>query len=214
LLFNKTLKSSLPPNAKRTTFTETLAAVLFTNLLETLRLCSSAEAEIVLNLFFNFEQTGALCSYKIVLIKSVIQRHFLKIKTLNLLRKCVFLKKLLQSEAGEPNPSLFFLCFTQNLFFQYMIKILLYSVDNRRLYVFRVLNILGKLDSIQVNKVNRFNWEKMTTVNGGCHLYVRNRRDNNFRWLTAETYRHCSCNNGRNPLPSKLHYRVDPNKSP
>jgi len=33
-----------------------LAAVLFTTLTENLRLCSSAEAEIVLNLFLNFEQ--------------------------------------------------------------------------------------------------------------------------------------------------------------
>jgi len=33
-----------------------LAAVLFTTLIETLRLCCSAEAGIVLNLFLNFEQ--------------------------------------------------------------------------------------------------------------------------------------------------------------
>jgi len=33
-----------------------LAAVLFTSLIENLRLCSSAEAGIVLNLFLNFEQ--------------------------------------------------------------------------------------------------------------------------------------------------------------
>jgi len=33
-----------------------LAAVLFTSLTERLRLCSSAEAGIVLNLFINFEQ--------------------------------------------------------------------------------------------------------------------------------------------------------------
>jgi len=33
-----------------------LAAVLFTTLIETLRLCSSTKAEIVLNLFLNFEQ--------------------------------------------------------------------------------------------------------------------------------------------------------------
>jgi len=46
----------------------TLAAVLFTISIENLRLCSS-EAGIVLNLFLNFEQKGASCSYKIVLIK-------------------------------------------------------------------------------------------------------------------------------------------------
>jgi len=34
----------------------TLAAVLFTTLNEYLRLCSSAETGIVLNLFLNFEQ--------------------------------------------------------------------------------------------------------------------------------------------------------------
>jgi len=33
-----------------------LAAVLLTSLTENLRLCSSAEAEDVLNLFLNFEQ--------------------------------------------------------------------------------------------------------------------------------------------------------------
>jgi len=33
-----------------------LAAILFTILIENLRLCSSAEAGIVLNLFLNFEQ--------------------------------------------------------------------------------------------------------------------------------------------------------------
>jgi len=33
-----------------------LAAVLFSTLTENLRLCSSAEAGIILNLFFSFEQ--------------------------------------------------------------------------------------------------------------------------------------------------------------
>jgi len=33
-----------------------LAAVLFTTLIKNLRLCSTAEAGIVLNLFLNFEQ--------------------------------------------------------------------------------------------------------------------------------------------------------------
>jgi len=33
-----------------------LATVLFTTLIENLRLCSSAEAEVILNLFLNFEQ--------------------------------------------------------------------------------------------------------------------------------------------------------------
>jgi len=34
----------------------TLAAVLFTTLIENLRLCSSTEAWITVNLFLNFEQ--------------------------------------------------------------------------------------------------------------------------------------------------------------
>jgi len=37
------------------------AAVLFTTWIQTLRLCSSAEAEIVLNLFLNFEEKWASC---------------------------------------------------------------------------------------------------------------------------------------------------------
>jgi len=48
-----------------------LTAALFTTLTENLKLGSSAEAGIVLNLFLNFEQKWALCSYKIVLIKKV-----------------------------------------------------------------------------------------------------------------------------------------------
>jgi len=44
-----------------------LAAVLFIILIKNLRLCSSAEAGIVLNLFLNFEQKLASCFYKIVL---------------------------------------------------------------------------------------------------------------------------------------------------
>jgi len=37
-------------------YSAALAAVLFTILIENLKLCSSAEARIVLNLFLNFEQ--------------------------------------------------------------------------------------------------------------------------------------------------------------
>jgi len=46
-----------------------LAVVMFTTLIENLRLCSSAE--IVLNSFLNFEQKWASCSNKIVLMKKV-----------------------------------------------------------------------------------------------------------------------------------------------
>jgi len=45
-----------------------LAAVLFTTLIENLKLCSAAEAaKIVFNLFLNFQQKLASCSYKIVI---------------------------------------------------------------------------------------------------------------------------------------------------
>jgi len=53
----------------------TLAAVLFITLIEHLKLCSSAEVGIVLNLFLNFEQKLASCSYKIVLIKKYTYIH-------------------------------------------------------------------------------------------------------------------------------------------
>jgi len=46
------------------------ANIYFIN--EKLGLCSSAKAGIVLNLFLNFEQKLALCSYEIVLIKNCI----------------------------------------------------------------------------------------------------------------------------------------------
>jgi len=45
-----------------------LVAVLFTTLIKNLRLFSFAEA----GLFLNFKQKWASCSYKIVLIKSVV----------------------------------------------------------------------------------------------------------------------------------------------
>jgi len=58
--------------AKCTANCAMLAAVLFTTLIENLRLCSSAEAGIVLNLFLNCEQKRASCSYKIVFIKKKV----------------------------------------------------------------------------------------------------------------------------------------------
>jgi len=42
---------------------------------ENLRLCSSAVAGVVLNLSLDFEQKGASCSYKIVLIKKYSVSH-------------------------------------------------------------------------------------------------------------------------------------------
>jgi len=39
----------------------TLATVLFSTLIENLRICSSAKAGIVFNLFLNFEQNDQMC---------------------------------------------------------------------------------------------------------------------------------------------------------
>jgi len=60
-----------------------LIAVLFTTLTKNLRSCSFAEA----GLFLNFEQKLAWCSYKIVLIKSVIA------KMLHLIQRCTIMNK-------------------------------------------------------------------------------------------------------------------------
>jgi len=49
-----------------------LAAVLFNTLIENLRLCSSAEAGIVVKLLLNFDQKCVMSFYKIVLIKKSV----------------------------------------------------------------------------------------------------------------------------------------------
>ena len=78
-----------------------------------------------------------------------------------------------------------------------------FSVDNRRLYMFRVLNVLGRLNYIEVKQWKEHNRE-ITTGNLGCHVTVRNRKIDN-RWKFGETYKHCSCVDGRNhKLPSKI----------
>jgi len=67
-------------------FANCVALVAVSSLLfEILRLCSSAEIGIVLNLFLYFEQKWASCFYKIVLIK---------IKIVYLSPKCVIFQKL------------------------------------------------------------------------------------------------------------------------
>ena len=72
-----------------------------------------------------------------------------------------------------------------------MIHSCYFSADNRRLYVFRVLNLLGLLPEIEVKIVNKIHHE-ITTKNNGCHTYLRKQKVNN-RWVEVETYRHCSC---------------------
>ena len=55
---------------------------------------------------------------------------------------------------------------------------LYYSLDNRRLYVFRVLHYRGLLDRLKVKLVptDRFQVWKFTTKNNGQSLYVRRRK--------------------------------------
>ena len=52
---------------------------------------------------------------------------------------------------------------------------LYYSLDNRRLYVFRVLHYRGLLDSLKVELVPTYKFQdwKFTTKNNGQSLYVR-----------------------------------------
>ena len=77
----------------------------------------------------------------------------------------------------------------------------LHSADNRRLYVFRVLNILGMLPKIKVKRVTEIERD-VTTTNNGCHVYLRNRPKEQGGWNFAITYRHCSCTYGYSkPLP-------------
>ncbi|XP_076825270.1 uncharacterized protein LOC143470867 [Clavelina lepadiformis] len=68
----------------------------------------------------------------------------------------------------------------------------LYSLDNRRLYVFRVSEKLGLLEKVEVIFTNRTDHRDVTTENNGCHVTVRNNKKNG-RWVSADTYWHCSC---------------------
>jgi len=69
-----------------------------TTLIENLKLCSSAEAGIVLNLFLILGQNWASCSYKIVLLKEVwlafgsVTSIFRNCNLLELSLFCVFLE--------------------------------------------------------------------------------------------------------------------------
>ena len=84
-----------------------------------------------------------------------------------------------------------------------------FSRDNRRLYVFRVLNVLGLLDKIEVVM-----WSDMGLVDrdltDGCHVTVRNKKDNNERWIISRVYRHCNCAEELNKrtLPGIFHSKI------
>ncbi|CAK8684611.1 unnamed protein product [Clavelina lepadiformis] len=65
-----------------------------------------------------------------------------------------------------------------------------YSIDNRRLYVFRVLKRMGCLDTIEVRMIDYNNHSmsrRYTTKNGGCHVNLRN---------VGVTFKHCNCDCG------------------
>ncbi|XP_078492252.1 uncharacterized protein LOC100182085 [Ciona intestinalis] len=68
------------------------------------------------------------------------------------------------------------------------------SVDNRRLYVFRVLETAGYLHSIKVQVINQYDEDRFTSTNDGCHARLRS----GGRWERAPpAYRHCECYAGR-----------------
>ncbi|XP_078487949.1 uncharacterized protein LOC113475601 [Ciona intestinalis] len=64
------------------------------------------------------------------------------------------------------------------------------SVDNRRLYVFRVLEIAGHLHSIKVQVINQYDEDRFTSTNGGCHARLRS---GGRRQRAPPAYRHCKC---------------------
>ena len=80
-----------------------------------------------------------------------------------------------------------------------------FSNDNRRLYVFRVLNLLGILKEIEVEVGKKLHRQKYTTENDGCHVFVRGSSNNN-RGGFDETYLHCTCEEQKNckSLPGEL----------
>ncbi|XP_078484512.1 uncharacterized protein LOC100175021 isoform X2 [Ciona intestinalis] len=50
----------------------------------------------------------------------------------------------------------------------------LYTLGNRRLYIFRVLELKGKLDTIPVHIVSSFGQQRLTTINDGVSIVMRN----------------------------------------
>ncbi|XP_076824816.1 uncharacterized protein LOC143470521 isoform X3 [Clavelina lepadiformis] len=68
-----------------------------------------------------------------------------------------------------------------------------FSLDNRRLYMFRVLEILGVTARVPVIFKNPTTDRKLTTINKGCHIEIRKSKDNNGKWVQVTPYRHCPC---------------------
>ncbi|XP_002132092.4 uncharacterized protein LOC100184451 [Ciona intestinalis] len=64
------------------------------------------------------------------------------------------------------------------------------SVDNRRLYVFRVLEKAGCLHSIKVQVINQYDENRFTSTNDGCHARLRS---GGRRQRAPPAYRHCKC---------------------
>uniref|UniRef100_H2Y064 Uncharacterized protein n=1 Tax=Ciona intestinalis TaxID=7719 RepID=H2Y064_CIOIN len=68
------------------------------------------------------------------------------------------------------------------------------SVDNRRLYVFRVLEKAGHLHSIKVQVTNQYDENRFTSTNNGCHVRLRS---GGRRQRAPPAYRHCECYAGK-----------------
>ena len=49
----------------------------------------------------------------------------------------------------------------------------LFSMDNRRLWVFKKAEELGRLETIDVKQTSSFNRNKFTTKNGGASIRIR-----------------------------------------
>lgn len=69
-----------------------------------------------------------------------------------------------------------------------------YSMDNRRLYVFRVLQKRGVIGVIKVRLATRYNPQKFTTENDGYRIRVRRDKthphtfDDIFGWVDKQRY--------------------------
>nr|XP_026695737.1 uncharacterized protein LOC113475601 [Ciona intestinalis] len=81
----------------------------------------------------------------------------------------------------------------KHIFYQHLFG-RIFSVDNRRLYVFRVLEKAGCLHSIKVQVINQFDEERFTSTNNGCHARLRS---GGRRQKAPPAYRHCECYAGR-----------------
>ncbi|KAJ8318950.1 hypothetical protein KUTeg_004041, partial [Tegillarca granosa] len=75
-----------------------------------------------------------------------------------------------------------------------------FSADNRRLWVFKNLHLLGKCDSISVIQISDIRYildRKFTTINGGTSIIVR--RDPGGKWYKVAEQRRLELKNQQKP---------------